>query len=142
MSRIADKIRAYVNDYSVAKHYGEWGILRPDQRRLIRELCDTCDMFEKTADELVRKQRGNTVAFPCKVGDTVFMIDDYDCEPYVLGVKVGYLKTDKFGEWVGLRYPLGIKYSPQIPVEDIGTKIFLTEQAAEEALAKMKGGAK
>ena len=56
MSRIADKIRAYVNDYSVSEHYGEWGILRPDQRRLIRELCDTCDMFEKTADEFAYKQ--------------------------------------------------------------------------------------
>ena len=56
MSRIADKIRAYVNDYSVSEHYGEWGILRPDQRRQIRELCDTCDMFEKTADEFAHKQ--------------------------------------------------------------------------------------
>ena len=56
MSRIADKIRAYVNDPTVAEQYGAWGILRHDQRRLIRELCDTCDMFEKTADELARKQ--------------------------------------------------------------------------------------
>lgn len=56
MSRISDKIRAYVNDLSVSDHFGAWGILRPDQRRQIRELCDTCDMFEKTADELARKQ--------------------------------------------------------------------------------------
>lgn len=56
MSRIADRIRAYVNDFDVAEHYGEWGILRRDQRREIRKLCDTCDAFERAADELSRKQ--------------------------------------------------------------------------------------
>ena len=56
MSRIADQIRAYVNDHDVSNHYGEWGILRRDQRRLIRRLCDTCDAFERAADELSRKQ--------------------------------------------------------------------------------------
>lgn len=56
MSEIADKIRAYVNDTTVSDHYGDWGILRRDQRILIRKLCDTCDMFERAADELARKQ--------------------------------------------------------------------------------------
>ena len=51
MSVISNKIRACVNDYSVSDHYGEWGALRPDQRAKIRELCDTCDMFEETADK-------------------------------------------------------------------------------------------
>lgn len=57
MSKIADRIRSYVNDQDVADHYGEWGILRRDQRRLIRELCDTCDAFERTADEYFEKTR-------------------------------------------------------------------------------------
>lgn len=52
MSEISSKVREFVNDYSVSDHYGEWGILRPHQRQIIRKLCDTCDMFEKTADEL------------------------------------------------------------------------------------------
>ncbi len=51
MSLISDRIREYVTDLSVSNHYGSWGALRPDQRRQIRELCDACDMFEKTADE-------------------------------------------------------------------------------------------
>jgi hypothetical protein len=57
MSRIADKIRAYVNDLSVSDNFGAWGALRPDQRRQIRQLCDTCDMSERTADELAGKGR-------------------------------------------------------------------------------------
>ena len=56
MSRIADKIREYVNDPDVSDHYGEWGILRPYQRRLIRELCDTCDAFERHLDKILREK--------------------------------------------------------------------------------------
>lgn len=52
MSEISSKVREFVNDYSVSDHYGAWGILRVDQRQTIRKLCDTCDMFEKTADKL------------------------------------------------------------------------------------------
>ena len=52
MSEISSKVRKLVNDYSVSDHYGEWGILRADQRKTIRKLCDICDMFEETADKL------------------------------------------------------------------------------------------
>lgn len=62
MSRIATRIRGYVNDPSVSDHYGEWGALRPDQRRQIRELCDTCDMFEKAADELAKQSEGHWIS--------------------------------------------------------------------------------
>lgn len=57
MSRIATRIRGYVNGPPVSEHYGEWGALRPDQRRQIRELCDTCDMFEKAADEFAKRSK-------------------------------------------------------------------------------------
>ena len=56
MSRISDQIRAYVDDPDVAIHYGAWGALRPDQRRLIRNLCDTCDMYEKVADSALMER--------------------------------------------------------------------------------------
>ena len=77
------------------------------------------------------------IVLPCKVGDTVYMIDDYDCEPYVLAVKIDHIKIDKISVWVGLRYPLGIKHTPLVPVDDIGKTIFLTREEAEKAL---KGG--
>lgn len=50
MSKISDDIRNKVADLSVSGHYGEWGALNPTQRQDIRKLCDTCDMFEATAD--------------------------------------------------------------------------------------------
>ena len=55
MSRISDRIRSYVDDFDTSEHYGEWGILRKDQRREIRRLCDTCDAFERAADEFSRE---------------------------------------------------------------------------------------
>ena len=51
MSKISNQIREYVNDPDVAVHYGAWGILPKQQRRLIRKLCDTCDSFEIAADK-------------------------------------------------------------------------------------------
>ena len=77
------------------------------------------------------------IATPVNVGQTVYMIDDYDCEPYVLSVKIDHIKIDKISVWVGLRYPLGIKHTPLVPVEDIGKTVFLTREEAEQAL---KGG--
>ena len=56
MSEISQKIRACVRDPSVGGDFGEWGALRPDQRRQIRELCDICDEFEQTADALMQER--------------------------------------------------------------------------------------
>jgi hypothetical protein len=52
MSTVSSRVRELVNDCSVSDHYGKWGALRADQRQTIRSLCDTCDMFEETADRL------------------------------------------------------------------------------------------
>lgn len=52
MSRIADNIRKYISCHQFGDgHYGEWGILTFKQRELIKELIETCNMFERTADE-------------------------------------------------------------------------------------------
>jgi hypothetical protein len=63
MSKISDHIRACVDDTSVSDHYGEWGILNPRQRILIRNLCDVCDMYEKTADLAVAERAANVAGF-------------------------------------------------------------------------------
>lgn len=57
MSDISNKIREYVNDHSVSDHYGQWGILTPDQRKKIRRLCDICDVFEVTADQYYKENQ-------------------------------------------------------------------------------------
>lgn len=64
MSRLADEIRELVADPSVSDHYGRWGSLHPTQRKMIRKLCDLCDVFEQEADranmEIDRLKKGWT----------------------------------------------------------------------------------
>ena len=135
MSRIADKIRAYVNDPTVAEHYGAWGILRHDQRRLIRELCDTCDMFEKTADELARKQSENVIELPCNIGDSCYPLPRY--RKPIVERKVSRITFSKRNVIIGY-YENDGQYRPPLRTRVLGEDVFLTKAEAE---AKMKGGA-
>ena len=88
-----------------------------------------------------RKQSENVIELPCKIGDTVYIIDetwDETIEPYVLDVKVLQFIINKHGIAVDLQLPLGMRQNSWMI---IGENLFLTESEAEEALAKMKGGA-
>ena len=53
MNRISNIIREFVADPEVSGRYGNWGALNKVQRRMIRRLCDACDVFEETADTAV-----------------------------------------------------------------------------------------
>lgn len=77
---------------------------------------------------------------PCKVGQTVYIIDEPDFEdPYVLDVKVSAAGQDKGGVWVTLDLPLGFKQSQYIGACSIGQTVFLTEEEAEKALKEREG---
>ena len=88
-----------------------------------------------------RKQSENVIELPCKIGDTVYIIDDSEDEygePYVLGVEVLQFFINKNGIALDLKMPLGLRINTWAVV---GKNVFLTEAEAEEALAKLKGGA-
>jgi hypothetical protein len=94
------------------------------------------------ADELYnagyRKQSENTIELPCKIGDTVYIIDEADDESgedYVLAVKVLQFFINEHGIAIKLALPLGMRLNAWMVV---GENVFLTR---EEAEAKMKGGA-
>lgn len=77
---------------------------------------------------------------PCKVGDKVYIIDEGDecTEPYVLNVTVTATGYDIGGFWITMDLPLGFKMSAHIGERSFGKTVFLTKEAAEQAL---KGGA-
>jgi hypothetical protein len=88
-----------------------------------------------------RKQGENNIELPCKIGDTVYIIDEADdeCgEDYVLAVKVLQFFINKHGIAIDLALPLGMRLNAWMVV---GENVWLTEAEAENALAKMKGGA-
>jgi hypothetical protein len=78
------------------------------------------------------------IVLPCKVGDTVYIIDEGEdeCgEPYVLDVKVLCLTIGECGIGVELSLPLGFR---QVSWCVIGETVFLTREEAEKAIAERK----
>ena len=57
MGRLTDQIREYISSPQVDgnEHYGKWGALRKDQRLLIADLCEYCDLQEKYADTFFKE---------------------------------------------------------------------------------------
>lgn len=77
-----------------------------------------------------RKQSENTVELHCKVGDTVYHTDGiriYELEIFDVSLRKGqpYYETE----------------SIDFDNDAIGKSVFLSKEGAENALAKMKGGA-
>ena len=133
MSRISDQIRAYVDDPDVAERYGAWGALRPDQRRLIRNLCDTCDMYEKTAD-LMAKDR-----YQLHPDGRVELIPRTDINSIKAGVIDEFVKRLKEAP-IRCAYPL-FGLSTKAEIEIHFNDIMLQVGDAIDSIAKeMKGG--
>lgn len=102
------------------------------------ETCNEC-LAEALYNAGYRKQSENTVELPCKIGDTVYIIDEADDESgedYVLAVKVLQFFINEHGIAIDLALPLGMRLNTWMVV---GENVFLTETEAEKALAKMKG---
>jgi hypothetical protein len=98
--------------------------------------CFRC-YFTKLADHLIEN---GVVVPPCKVGQIVYIINDFDTEePYVLPVEVVELGQSKNGQWIALDLPLGLKISRYISWDNIGKDIFLTKAEAEQKLKEMRG---
>jgi len=118
--------------------------MQTDRDRLIELICDTPtrimggNMFlEKISAEIADYLLANGVIVPpCKVGQTVYIIDEGDesTEPYVLEVTVTVIGYDIGGFWITMDLPLGLKMSAHIGERSFGKTVFLTKSQAEEAL--------
>jgi hypothetical protein len=66
-----------------SEHFGEWGILTREQRLFLNNLArDTIDLLD-CMDKKIREtqyqiEQGTLIELPCKVGDTVYVIYQYD----------------------------------------------------------------
>lgn len=87
---------------------------------------------EDVADFLLEN---GVIVPPCKVGDTVYIIDEPDFdEPYVLDVTTTDIGYDIGGFWITMNLPLGLKMSAHIGERSFGKTVFLTSEEAEAAL--------
>ena len=111
------------------------------QRKAFREWKNsTIDTFplEFITDYLLAN---GVIVPPCKVGDTVYIIDsdEYGDYPYVLDVKVSAVGREIGGIWATMDLPLGMKQSGYIGATDFGKTVFLTKEEAEQALKERDG---
>lgn len=88
---------------------------------------------EVISDKLIAE---GVIVPPCKVGQTVFIIDEGDegSEPYVLDVVITAYGYDISGFWATLNLPLGLKISAHFSERMFGKTVFLTREEAEKAL--------
>jgi hypothetical protein len=83
-----------------------------------------------------RRKSENAIELPCKIGDTVYIIDEAEdeCgEDYVLAVKVLQFFINEHGIAIDLALPLGMRLNTWMVV---GENVFLTEEEAEKVLAE------
>jgi hypothetical protein len=96
--------------------------------------CEDCDHFETMVDRLAYyeelEEQGLLLRLPCKVGDTVYYIDDY----YVYADKVNSIGISKEND----EYVFCIDFM-DYRYDDFGKRVFLTKEEAEQKLAEMKG---
>jgi hypothetical protein len=108
----------------------------------VGEYCSKC---ERIADRLIsagyRKQRENTIEFPCKVGDKAWFVftPRYPANPSDKGkwfmVEDGVQRLIYGAKGVSIEtWNMGT-----ISAREIGKKLFFTKEEAEKVLAKMKG---
>lgn len=91
-----------------------------------------------------RKQSENTIELPCKVGTTLYFLynspyaDKPNLKPRIYKTADWYFEIDKTGIAINTSdiHSFNKKYDYYL-----GETAFLTKQEAEQALAKMKGGA-
>lgn len=84
------------------------------------------------------KDKSLFVELPCKVRDTVYIIDEADdeCgEDYVLAVKVLNFFINEHGIAVNLALPLGMRLNTWMVV---GKTVFLTKEEAEQKLKELR----
>lgn len=90
--------------------------------------CTYCDRFFKVLDKLAdyedAEEQGLLLRLPCKVGTTVYCIEN-ECEDmYIEGSDYLLVAEEKFDYYM---------------IEHWGKEVFLTREEAEKALEDMKG---
>lgn len=98
------------------------------------------DDFQRIVDKLAKyetaEEEGRIMVLPCKVGDTVYLIDDIDCV-FERESIVTEIEIDKDGVTIMIQDETPI-WSSGYSLSDFGEIVFLTREEAEKALKEME----
>ena len=123
-----------------------------NQRMTMRE--EVAERFSITKDIPVDRlkwlveadKNGMFIAVPCKVGDTVYVITNKDgclcCGKEIVKCEVNTMRVKSDGITIGYscrgKYGNGNNYIGNFVFKSIGKTVFLTREAAEEALKEVQ----
>lgn len=97
------------------------------------------EYLRKFKDYESLEEQGRLLKLPCKVGDTVYCIENKEIYTCTAG-KISISKNN--GVWVEINFPkempdiVAIEYNP----DDISKTVFLTKSEAEAKLKELRGG--
>jgi hypothetical protein len=114
-------------------------IIRIHREFLEEEECDCLDEYLaiNLYEEDYRKQSENVIELPCKVGDSVWCIYNYT-KPKEFQIAILTMSKNHYSFTIETKDGI---YKHYCDKEAVGKWVFFTKEEAEEALAKMKGGA-
>lgn len=99
--------------------------------------CTSAKIAKKLTAKGYRKQSENTVELPCKVGDKVWCISNYT-KPKEFQITILTMSENHYS--FVIEADKGV-YKHYCDEDSVGKYVFFTKEEAENALAKMKGGA-
>lgn len=97
---------------------------------ILREHGKTCELF---------KDRSRFVEVPCKVGDTVYVIEDIAGEKKIIQDTVETIGIGYYADGINIYQFDGIKTDGYF--SDFGKTVFLTREEAEQALKERERNA-
>lgn len=84
------------------------------------------------------EEQGKLLKLPCAVGDTVYQIDEFDCELCETErPEINKKCTCKIGDFCGYE-KITVAWFKLDMLDDFGKTVFLTREEAEAALKKME----
>lgn len=96
------------------------------------------EWLEELKEYKALEAEGKLVTLPCKVGDTVYCIENKEIYTCTVG-KISISKNN--GVWVEINFPkempdiVAIEYNP----DDFSKTVFLTKSEAEQKLKELRG---
>ncbi len=101
--------------------------------------CEEIDaVYRKLKEYEDLEEQGRLIKLPCKVGDTVYCIENKEIYTCTVG-KISISKNN--GVWVEINFPkempdiVAIEYNP----DDFSKTVFLTKSEAEAKLKELRG---
>ncbi len=132
MDRLSDELKHCLDNSGCeeCKHFEAKSVLTC--RNLLQEAYERIKEYEDL------EEQGKLLKLPCAVGDTVYRIDESDCESCETErPDINEKCTCKFGEFCGYEEITESKFELSM-LQDFGKTVFLTKEEAESALTELQ----